>query len=174
MKPEFLNRIDEIVVFQPLTDKELYGIASRMSYSIAARAKIENDIDISISSSLLRKIVMEGSKAASKFGARPMRRAVQYILEDALSDTIIKRFLVAGDRATFDLRQDKKDSFTEDGMRRYFILVQRVRGNKTLTIEIEESCRDLEAETENVDDSAATGVEPNGAPPRAKQQPQSI
>jgi hypothetical protein len=144
MKPEFLNRIDDIVVFQPLTDNELFKIASRMSSEIVARTKVEKEINVSVTSSLLQKIVDEGSKAASEFGARPMRRAVQYILEDAISEAIIKRFLVSDDSATFDLQRDHDEECDSDGMRPYFVVVSRTRDDEKLTIDIEESCHDFE------------------------------
>lgn len=152
MKPEFLNRIDDIVVFQPLTGNELYRIASMMSRNIILRTKLERDLDIIVTSALLQKVVNQGSKAASQFGARPMRRSIQYILEDAISDAILKGFLRSGDVGTFDLQSttddedDDDDEFNEDGMRSFHVVVSRSRDTEKLSVEIEESCRDIQSE----------------------------
>ena len=93
-----------------------------------------------------------------------MRRAVQYILEDAISDAIIRRFLVSGDSATIDFQECDDDECNVDGVSSFFVVVCRARDNETLTIEIEESCRDMEAE----DVESTTGVTQeahlNGAP----------
>lgn len=155
LKPEFLNRIDDIVVFQPLTDNELYMIASMMSLGIIARTKMDRDIDITVEPSLLSKMVAEGSKDAKQFGARPMRRAVQRILEDSLSDAVMKNFLRSGDAATFDL-EDAAQECDLDDMRTYLVTVRRARDDEIFSVEIEESCRDIEIEA--IDDKT-TGDE---------------
>lgn len=103
MKPELLNRIDEIVVFSPLASTELNEIASLIVKRVLVRAEMEQDMSLSVSDDLLLRIVSEGSAKAEQFGARPMRRAAQRYVEDTLSDAIIQGFLRRGDKATLDL-----------------------------------------------------------------------
>ena len=168
MRPEFLNRIDDIVIFQPLTDSELFMIASIMSLGIVVRTKQERGFDVTVQPSLLQKIVDEGSKAASQFGARPMRRAVQRILEDSISDAVMKNFLETGDEAFFDTEASGSDECSVDGVRSYYVTVRRSRDDEVLHVEIEESCRDLAVESLD-DDGKEEGndmkTEPNGAQP---------
>lgn len=161
MRPEFLNRIDDIVVFQPLTDNELFMIASMMSLGIVVRTKQERDFDVIVQPALLQKMVDEGSKSAAQFGARPMRRAVQRILEDSISDAVMKNFLEPGDEATFDLDEGEPNECGVDGMRSYFVTIRRSRDDEDLRVEIEESCRDMVIEP--VDDEEDMGPGPNGA-----------
>jgi len=138
LKPEFLNRIDDIVIFKPLTEKELSLIATMMIVDIVARTKVERNLDITVSGPLLEKMVHDGSKAADQFGARPMRRTVQRIFEDAISEAFIEGFLVEGDVAVFDLQQD--GPVNDDFM---VVVVSRERDDETFSVEIEESSRDL-------------------------------
>jgi ATP-dependent Clp protease ATP-binding subunit ClpC len=168
MKPEFLNRIDEIVIFEPLSERELHGIATAMCLNIAARIRLEREVDIAVQPALLQKIVRDGGRAAAQFGARPMRRAVQHILENAISEAFVQGFLVEGDSASFDLliTDDFDDSFDVveeceiDGMRSFCVTVSRSRDKSILEVHIEESCRDLVAETTLAEDVSIT--ETNG------------
>lgn len=158
MKPEFLNRIDDIVVFQPLSDLELSLIGAMMVVDITIRAKLERNIDITVSRNLLNKMVMEGSKAASQFGARPMRRVMQRHLEDAISDAIVQGFLFGGDAATFDTEENSAGSTP------YHVVVSRSRDDKLLYVEVEHSSRDtpLHSPQESGETSEERELEPNG------------
>ena len=159
MKPELLNRIDEIVVFEPLSDEELTLIAAMMVVEITARAQMERGIDLTVTRALTKKVVEEGRKSAGQFGARPMRRAVQRIVEDPVSDAIVQGFLVEDDSAVFDLVERK---FETDGP--YQVAVTRSRGAATLFIDIEESNRDtLVEELDAILDLDGTTVEQIGA-----------
>jgi ATP-dependent Clp protease ATP-binding subunit ClpC len=160
MRPEFLNRIDDIVVFQPLTENELFMIASIMSLGIVVRTKQERDFEVIVEPALLQKMVDEGSKAASQFGARPMRRAVQRILEDSISDAIMKNFLESGDVATFDLDEGANECGV-DGMRPFYVTIRRKRNDEEFRVEIEESCRDTAVEP--LDSGTEEEPEINGA-----------
>lgn len=140
LKPEFLNRIDDIVIFKPLTEKELSLIATMMIVEIVARTKAERNLDITVSGALLEKMVHDGSKAADQFGARPMRRTVQRIFEDAISEAVVEGFLVEGDVAVFDLQQN--GPVNDDFMS---VVVSRERDGETFLVEIEESTRDMVA-----------------------------
>lgn len=99
MKPELLNRIDEIVIFSPLGATELASVASLLLNKTRERAQEERKIDITVAPNLLEKIIVEGGLNAAQFGARPMRRAVQRFFEDTVSDAIIRGFVKEGEKA---------------------------------------------------------------------------
>lgn len=103
MKPELLNRIDEIVIFSPLGSNELKSVASLLLDGTIKRALDERGISLSASSTLIDQIISEGTSNASQFGARPMRRAVQRYFEDTVSDAIVRGFLKEGDSALVDI-----------------------------------------------------------------------
>mmetsp|Transcript_11669 Transcript_11669/g.17719 ORF Transcript_11669/g.17719 Transcript_11669/m.17719 type:complete len:870 (+) Transcript_11669:1-2610(+) len=103
MKPELLNRIDEIVIFSPLKGNELISIASLLIDSTIQRAKEERDISLTVSPTLIDQVIAEGASNAAQFGARPMRRAVQRFFEDTVSDAIVRGFIKDGDSASVDI-----------------------------------------------------------------------
>lgn len=142
LKPEFLNRIDDIVVFQPLTTTELSMIAILMVVDITARAKLEKNLDITVDGPLLDTMVAQGSAAASQFGARPMRRAVQRILEDAISDAVVQSFLKEGDTAIFGMGEEA----TEDKDSQLVVTVVRQSDGQVLKVAIDDSSRDLDSD----------------------------
>ena len=103
-RPEFLNRIDEIICFKALTENELNQIITLM---INDTQKILNDrnIKITISESGKKYLIEKGTDI--KYGARPLRRAVQRYLEDELSDMILKKELLDGQTVDIDCKNDK-------------------------------------------------------------------
>lgn len=103
MKPELLNRIDEIVVFSPLTAADLSKIAKRNIDLIIKRATEEHTMELEVEDDLVYRVMHEGSANADTFGARPLRRAAQRYVEDSLSDVIIQGFLKPGSKATLSL-----------------------------------------------------------------------
>jgi hypothetical protein len=135
-----------VVIFQPLTEDELAQIAGRMAFGIAARTKVDRNISIVVQPNLLRQMVKEGSKAANQFGARPMRRAVQRILEDAISTAVMKNFVSSGDTAVFDLESDVPEECDVDASVTYTVAVSRSRDKEVLRVDMEESCRDTISE----------------------------
>lgn len=106
IKPEVLNRVDEIIVFAPLGESDLVSIAQLIVNETAKRAKRERNVDINIGPLLLKEIVYDGSSSAAQFGARPMRRAVQRYFEDTVSDAIIRGFVKELDNVTVELSDD--------------------------------------------------------------------
>eukprot|EP00594_Rhizosolenia_setigera_P010803 CAMPEP_0178959928 /NCGR_PEP_ID=MMETSP0789-20121207/12614_1 /TAXON_ID=3005 /ORGANISM="Rhizosolenia setigera, Strain CCMP 1694" /LENGTH=178 /DNA_ID=CAMNT_0020643087 /DNA_START=27 /DNA_END=559 /DNA_ORIENTATION=- len=106
VKPEILNRIDEIIIFSPLSGNDLDSIAANILDQTASRAYKERQIRAIPGKSLLQQIVSEGGATAAQFGARPMRRAVQRYFEDTLSEVIVQGFLTDGDSATVELHSD--------------------------------------------------------------------
>jgi len=100
MKPELLNRIDEIIIFSPLGGTDLRDIVKLIVDQAVDRASKERSITLSVSNCLIDKILEEGSANAAQFGARPIRRAAQRYVEDAVSDAIIRGFVKEGETAT--------------------------------------------------------------------------
>ncbi len=86
-RPEFLNRIDEIIVFHKLTDIEIKEIASLMLKSVEKRMKAL-DIDITFEDALVSQIAKEGFDPT--YGARPLRRAIQTKVEDFLAEKMLE------------------------------------------------------------------------------------
>lgn len=93
-KPEFLNRIDEMLVFRSLGRKELMKITDILLRDVKERLA-EKNIRLEISPSAKNHIIDEGTDA--KYGARPLKRAVQKLIEDELSGRILAREFKAGD-----------------------------------------------------------------------------
>ena len=86
-KPEFLNRIDDIIVFHPLEEYHIYEIVKLMAKEVIQRLKSLN-IDLKMSEEAIKLIAKEGLDL--EYGARPLKRAIQKELEDTLSEAILK------------------------------------------------------------------------------------
>ena len=86
-KPEFLNRIDDIIVFHPLEEYHIYEIVKLMAREVVQRLKGLN-IDLKMSEDAIKLIAKEGLDL--EYGARPLKRAIQKELEDTLSEAILK------------------------------------------------------------------------------------
>ena len=95
-KPEFINRIDEIVVFRMLNEADMMKIATILTASLVKRAKEYMGIDLTITDAAKKILVKKGSD--KKFGARPLKRAIQTELEDILSEEILKGNIKEGAR----------------------------------------------------------------------------
>ena len=92
-RPEFLNRIDEMIVFHPLTEEDLTKIVTiLMSYVIKRLG--ERDLHLEITPEAMKLLVKEGSDFT--MGARPLKRAIQRLIEDPVSDLILKGEAIAG------------------------------------------------------------------------------
>ncbi|MBO4901970.1 MAG: ATP-dependent Clp protease ATP-binding subunit [Lachnospiraceae bacterium] len=107
-KPEFINRIDEIIVFRALNDQDLRKIVTLQAKDLAKRAKEELDIRLSVTDSVKKYIVEKGSD--KKFGARPIRRAIQTYLEDLLAEHVLAGDVKAGDSVEAKLVTRNKKS----------------------------------------------------------------
>ena len=103
-RPEFLNRVDEIVVFHQLTQEELMQIVDLMLKD-TRKALSDKNITLNISEEAKKYLLDKGTDI--KYGARPLRRAIQRYLEDELSDMILKGELLNGNTINVDFQDDK-------------------------------------------------------------------
>ena len=94
-RPEFLNRIDEIIVFHPLNEDNMKKIVGLMCTEVVQRAKEQLEIILVVRDSVKKHIVETGSD--KKYGARPLRRAVQSQLEDKLAEALLNGEIKRGD-----------------------------------------------------------------------------
>ena len=92
-RPEFLNRIDEMIVFHPLTEEDLTKIVTILMSDVTKRLE-ECDLHLEITPEAMKLLVREGSDFT--MGARPLKRAIQRLIEDPVSDLILKGEAIAG------------------------------------------------------------------------------
>ena len=92
-RPEFLNRIDEMIVFHPLTEEDLTKIVTILMSDVIKRLG-ERDLHLEITPEAMKLLVKEGSDFS--MGARPLKRAIQRLIEDPVSDLILKGEAIAG------------------------------------------------------------------------------
>ena len=107
-RPEFLNRVDEIIVFHALEQDEIDRIAKLMLSNVQKRLR-ERDIDLEVDDSAIKLLSAAGYDL--QYGARPLRRAIQRMVEDALSEEILDGKVKLGDRVSMSA-QDGKLVFT--------------------------------------------------------------
>ena len=104
-RPEFLNRIDDIIVFHSLNRDEISQITGLLLKELAARCKEQMDITLKVKSEVAAHISKEGFD--EKYGARPLRRAIQNQVEDQLAEEILSGTVKAGDTVTATLKDGK-------------------------------------------------------------------
>ncbi len=100
-RPEFLNRLDDVIIFRKLTKEEAGKICYKIIDSLRSRLKLKN-ISLEISSGAMEKLIEEGYSEI--YGARPMKRTVQRRIEDRLSDEILAGNVLPGEVVTVDLK----------------------------------------------------------------------
>ena len=98
-RPEFLNRVDEIVTFDPLTNEQLLQIVDLM-LNDTIKALSDKDIKMNMTKEAKNYILEKGTDI--KFGARPLRRAIQRYIEDELSEMILRQQLLDGQTVNID------------------------------------------------------------------------
>ncbi|HAP93199.1 MAG TPA: hypothetical protein DCM26_01070, partial [Desulfotomaculum sp.] len=103
-RPEFLNRIDEIIVFHSLSSEHIKEIVGLMIEEVAKRMK-ENEVEIEVTGAVRELLAREGFDEL--YGARPLRRAIQRQVEDSLSEELLRGAFSRGDKVIVDARDDR-------------------------------------------------------------------
>lgn len=109
-KPEFINRIDEIIVFHSLSEDDIKSIVRIMAKTIINRCKQQMNLELSISEELIQFMAKKGFD--KNYGARPLRRAIQNEIEDRLAEEILNGTIASGDRINA-VYVDEKVSFVK-------------------------------------------------------------
>ena len=104
-RPEFLNRLDEIIVFRQLTKDEVAQIAEIMLKEVFERISTKG-IQLEVTDRFKTRLIDEGYNPS--YGARPLRRAVMRLLEDSLAEEVLSEKIKAGDTAVVDVGEDSK------------------------------------------------------------------
>jgi len=104
-RPEFLNRLDEIIVFRQLTKDEVAEIAEIMLKEVFDRISMKG-IQLEVTDRFKTRLIDEGYNPS--YGARPLRRAVMRLLEDSLAEEVLSEKIKAGDTAVVDVGEDNK------------------------------------------------------------------
>ena len=104
-RPEFLNRLDEIIVFRQLTKNEVKDIAEIMLKEVFSRLN-DKGIKLDVTDAFKERLVEEGYNPS--YGARPLRRAVMRLLEDSLAEEVLSGRIKDGDKALVDIDENKK------------------------------------------------------------------
>lgn len=103
-RPEFLNRVDDIIVFHQLSDENIKSIASLMLETLSKRL-LANGIDAKFTEKTIEKIAEKGFDKI--YGARPLRRAIQSDIEDLIAEEMLEGKVKEGDKITVDYTKDK-------------------------------------------------------------------
>jgi ATP-dependent Clp protease ATP-binding subunit ClpC len=104
-RPEFLNRLDEIIVFRQLNKEEVKEIAEILLKDVFKRLT-EQNITLSVTDKFKERLIEEGYNPA--YGARPLRRAIMRLLEDVLAEEILSGRVSDGDTAMVDIDEEGK------------------------------------------------------------------
>ncbi len=104
-KPEFINRIDDIIVFHQLNDENMKAIVNLLASNLYKRCESQMDIHLSMTPSLKEHLVKK--YADNKMGARPLKRAIQSVVEDALAEEILMKKVQPGDTVSAGFKNDK-------------------------------------------------------------------
>ncbi|MFZ9271553.1 MAG: ATP-dependent Clp protease ATP-binding subunit ClpC, partial [Prochlorococcaceae cyanobacterium] len=111
-RPEFLNRLDEIIVFRQLSRDEVKEISEIMLKEVFSRM-LEKGISLSVTDAFKERLVDEGYNPS--YGARPLRRAVMRLLEDSLAEEFLSGRIGEGDAAVVDVNDDKQVVIRKQG-----------------------------------------------------------
>ena len=106
-KPEFLNRIDDIIVFHALQEKDVREIAALMLRELKNRVQVQMDIELKFTDHLKKYIFEKGYD--KKYGARPLKRAIQTYVEDELAEAILRGDVHKGELVTVTVRKNKDE-----------------------------------------------------------------
>jgi len=117
-RPEFLNRLDEIIVFSALEKMEVSQVAELMLQQLVGRCR-EQELELTYGAALKELIVQEGFSRS--YGARPLRRAIQRLCEDSVAEAVLEGFVLPGEAFTLDADTDGS------------VLLYNVRGETRVT-----------------------------------------
>lgn len=101
-KPEFLNRIDDIIVFHPLEKEDIIQIVKLLTNTLAKRIRENMNISVSFTDKAIEKIAEDGYDKA--YGARPLRRAIQSKIEDSFAEAFLRGDFKAGDKVSVGMK----------------------------------------------------------------------
>jgi ATP-dependent Clp protease ATP-binding subunit ClpC len=104
-RPEFINRVDELIVFSSLSDTELTQIVDIMLEEVSKRLQ-DNNLSLECSDKAKSELVKEGRDHA--YGARPLRRAIQKLVEDEIAELMLRRQVTSGDTVLIDADEEGK------------------------------------------------------------------
>lgn len=150
MRPEFLNRIDEIIVFSPLPYEQLKEISRNLISNTVERVIDDSGITLDVNDNIAEVVTREALGGASIYGARPIRRAVQRYLEDTMAEAIMSNFIQEGDSATVNLKDPNSG--------KYIVEITRQLDGASFLVDVDE---DSGISKENLGFSAAYGDVPN-------------
>jgi len=157
MRPEFLNRIDEIIVFSPLPYDQLKAISRNLIANTVERVSEDAGIKLDVSDNIAEVVTREALGGASIYGARPIRRAVQRYLEDTMAEAIMSDFIQEGDSASVNLKDPNSG--------KYIVEVKRDLDGESFLIDVDE---DAGISKDKLDFSATFGDIPklDDGPPK--------
>ncbi len=105
-RPEFLNRLDEIIVFRQLNKPEISQIAEMLLQEVAAQLKEQRQISLEVTAQFKERVISEGFNPS--YGARPLRRAIMRLLEDSLAEAILSGQIQDGDAVLIDVDENQQ------------------------------------------------------------------
>ena len=111
-KPEFLNRIDEIIVFHALNREHIKKIVSILLRNLQERCQLQMNITLKVRSSVKDFLAEQGFD--SKYGARPLKRAIQNKIEDAMAEEILNGRMKAGDTVSVGVQKKEIKFYVTD------------------------------------------------------------
>lgn len=158
MRPELLNRIDEIIVFAPLEYENLKAISRNLIANTVDRAKDDQNIKLAVSDNIAEIVTREALGVSSMYGARPIRRAVQRYLEDTLAEAIMSEFIDEGDEVSVNLKDPNSG--------KKVVEIKRMLDGETVLIDVDE---DAGISKESLDFEATYGDLPDLDDPPAKE-----
>jgi len=116
-RPEFLNRIDEVVVFRQLERPEIARIADIILADVRDRLQEQHEVNLEVTDAFKARVIDEGYDP--NYGARPLRRSVMRLLEDPLAEAILSGKLSAGNTAIVDVDDDQQVTIAAQEQRQY-------------------------------------------------------
>jgi ATP-dependent Clp protease ATP-binding subunit ClpC len=149
MRPELLNRIDEIIVFAPLAYENLKEISKNLIAATVERVKDDQNIKLTVSDNIAEIATREALGVSSMYGARPIRRAIQRYLEDTLAEAIMREFIDEGDEVEVNLKDPNSG--------KKVVEITRMLDGKSVLIDVDE---DAGINKESIDYQATFGTLP--------------